>query len=92
MRRSRTILQGFWIFSIFFLFNKLLRNSLNFEVGIYEIMTAEHISKKFPEKGLPIGTEAPLFETTDIFGDDVDLKKILGENDFILIDFFRGAW
>ena len=92
MRRSRTILQGFWIFSIFFLFNKLLRNSLNFEVGIYEIMTAEHISKKFPEKGLPIGTEAPLFETTDIFGDDVDLKKILGENDFILIDLFRGAW
>lgn len=55
-------------------------------------MTAEHISKKFPEKGLPIGTEAPLFETTDIFGDDVDLKKILGEKDFILIDFFRGAW
>ena len=92
MRRFEDFPSAWGIGIFFFFFNKLLRNSLNFEVGIYEIMTAEHISKKFPEKGLPIGTEAPLFETTDIFGDDVNLKKILGENDFILIDFFRGAW
>jgi len=55
-------------------------------------MTAEHISKKFSEKGLTIGTKAPLFETTNISGDGVNLKEILEENDFILIDFFRGAW
>jgi len=55
-------------------------------------MTAEHISKKFPEKGLTIGSEAPLIETTDIYGNEVNLTKILKEKDFILIDFFRGAW
>lgn len=55
-------------------------------------MTAEHISKKFPEKGLPIGIEAPLIETTDIYGNKVSLTNILKEKDFILIDFFRGAW
>ena len=61
-------------------------------MGINELMTAEHISKKFPEKGLPIGTEAPVIETTDIYGKEVNLTKILKEKDFILADFFRGTW
>lgn len=55
-------------------------------------MTEEHISKKFPEKGLPIGAEAPLIETKDIYDTPVNFKELLNEYDFILIDFFRGAW
>ena len=79
---------------LFFFNNNLLRNSLNFDVGIYEIMTAEHISKKkrFQEKGLTIGTKAPIIETNDIYGNGVSLNDLLRENDFILIDFYRGAW
>jgi len=55
-------------------------------------MTEEHISKKFKTKGLTIGDEAPLVETNDIYGNVVNFKELLGEKDFILIDFFRGAW
>lgn len=64
-------------------------------MGINELMTDEqkiHISKKFSDKGLTIGTEAPLVETNDIYGNAVNFKEILREKDFILIDFFRGAW
>jgi hypothetical protein len=52
----------------------------------------EHISKKFPEKGLTIGTKAPIIETNDIYGKEASLNALLRENDFILIDFYRGAW
>jgi len=56
------------------------------------MMTEEHVSKKFLEKGLLIGDEAPIIEINDIYDNAVNSKEILKEYDYILIDFFRGAW
>ncbi len=56
------------------------------------MMTEEHISKKFLEKGLLIGDKAPIIETNDIYDKAVNSKEILKEYDYILIDFYRGAW
>ena len=55
-------------------------------------MTEEHISKKFPEKGLLIGDDAPFMQTKDIYGNEVNFEGILKKYDYILADFFRGAW
>ncbi|MHA2430850.1 MAG: hypothetical protein ACXACC_07440 [Promethearchaeota archaeon] len=43
-------------------------------------------------KGLPIGTIAPLFETTDIYGNQISLLELLTNYTGVLIDFFRGNW
>ncbi|MFX0018730.1 MAG: hypothetical protein ACFFBT_00675 [Promethearchaeota archaeon] len=42
--------------------------------------------------GLPVGSKAPLFDTTDIYENNVNLDKLLKLYNGVLIDFFRGNW
>jgi len=42
--------------------------------------------------GLPAGSKAPLFDTKDIYGNELSLKKLLDVYNGVLIDFFRGNW
>ena len=44
------------------------------------------------EKGLLVGSQAPMIDTVDIHGNQINLTDILQENRGLLIDFFRGAW
>ncbi len=44
------------------------------------------------EKGLKTGSKAPMIDTVDIHGNQINLTDILQENRGLLIDFFRGAW
>jgi hypothetical protein len=53
-------------------------------------MTELHIST--PNKGLPIGSKAPLIDAQDIDGNDIKLANLLINNHGVLIDFFRGGW
>jgi hypothetical protein len=53
-------------------------------------MTNLHIST--PNKGLELGTRAPVIETEDIDGDNVNLIKLVDKHDGVLLDFFRGSW
>ena len=42
--------------------------------------------------GLTAGSKAPLFDTKDIYGKEMNLKNFIAEYDGVLIDFFRGNW
>lgn len=42
--------------------------------------------------GLPADSKAPLFDTKDIYGNEISLKKLLDVYNGVLIDFFRGNW
>jgi hypothetical protein len=42
--------------------------------------------------GLTAGSIAPLFNTKDIYGNELSLKKLLEVYSGVLIDFFRGNW
>ncbi len=42
--------------------------------------------------GLSAGSIAPIFDTKDIYGKEMNLENLLGEYDGVLIDFFRGNW
>lgn len=53
-------------------------------------MTELHIST--PHMGLPLGSKAPMIETEDIDGNDVNLTSLLNKYQGVLIDFFRGGW
>lgn len=53
-------------------------------------MTEEHISN--PDKGLPLGTKAPLIKKNDIFEKLVDLESLVKEHRGVILDFSRGAW
>ncbi len=53
-------------------------------------MTNLHIST--PNKGLQIGTKAPVIETEDIDRDTVNLIRLLEKHNGVLLDFFRGSW
>jgi hypothetical protein len=53
-------------------------------------MTELHIST--PNKGLPLGTKAPMIDTKDIDGDNVNLTKLLKKHNGVLLDLFRGSW
>ena len=53
-------------------------------------MTEEHITTK--NICLPTGSKAPMFDTQDIDGKDVNLANLLENHRGVLIDFFRGAW
>ncbi len=53
-------------------------------------MTNLHIST--PNKGLQLGTKAPVIDTEDIDGDSVNLIKLLEKHTVVLLDFFRGSW
>ncbi|MHA2288023.1 MAG: hypothetical protein ACXABG_04470 [Promethearchaeota archaeon] len=44
------------------------------------------------EKGLQIGSKAPMIDTVDIHGNKINLTELITENRGLLIDFFRGAW
>jgi len=43
-------------------------------------------------KGLPVGSDAPLFDTQDIYGNNIILSQLLKTFNGVLIDFFRGNW
>ncbi len=53
-------------------------------------MTELHISTT--NKGLPLGTKAPMIDEEDIDGDNVNLTKLLEKHNGVLIDLFRGSW
>ncbi|MHA2034852.1 MAG: hypothetical protein ACW972_04480 [Promethearchaeota archaeon] len=42
--------------------------------------------------GIDISTEAPQINTVDIYGNPINLTKLLKEYNGVLIDFFRGNW
>ncbi|MHA2390585.1 MAG: hypothetical protein ACXAEX_01335 [Promethearchaeota archaeon] len=44
------------------------------------------------KKGLPIGTNAPMIETIDVFEIEFNLTKLAQKHHGILLDFSRGAW
>jgi hypothetical protein len=73
-----------------FINNNLWRYSLYFEVGVYEIMTEENVTKS--NKGLSIGSNAPIIDTKDIYNNEIALNILFKRFKGILIDFFRGAW
>ena len=43
-------------------------------------------------KGLLIDTDAPMFETVDIYENPIILNDLLKTYDGVLLDFFRGNW
>jgi hypothetical protein len=53
-------------------------------------MTEEDFSDS--KKGLTVGTKAPIIDTIDIYGNQINLTKILKSYRGVVIDFFRGAW
>ena len=53
-------------------------------------MTEEHGSN--PEKGLSVGTIAPLIDTNDVFENIIRSKDLFQEYRGIVLDFSRGAW
>ncbi|MFX1316651.1 MAG: hypothetical protein ACFE9T_12365 [Promethearchaeota archaeon] len=42
--------------------------------------------------GLSIGAIAPQIDTKDIYGNAINLVKLLELYDGVMIDFFRGNW
>jgi len=42
--------------------------------------------------GLLKNSIAPLFDTKDIYGKEMNLENLLKEYKGVLIDFFRGNW
>ncbi len=44
------------------------------------------------EKGLLVGSQAPMIDTVDIYGKIINLTDVLRNYRGLLIDFFRGAW
>lgn len=44
------------------------------------------------EKGLPIGTEAPIIDTFDVFENKIILTELYKNYRGIFLDFSRGAW
>jgi len=53
-------------------------------------MTEEHISN--PEKGLPLGSKAPMIEKNDVLENPVNFLNQIQNSRGILLDFSRGAW
>jgi len=54
------------------------------------MMTETHIST--PNKGLTIGTKAPIIKTKDIYDNDINLDNLLEKNRGVMIEFWRGNW
>lgn len=67
-----------------------MKNPLSFEKIVNSIMTELHIST--PNKGLVLGTKAPLIDTEDIDGDSLNLTELLKKYKGVLLDLFRGSW
>ena len=42
--------------------------------------------------GLSVNSIAPMFDTKDIYGKEMNLENLLGEFKGVMIDFFRGNW
>ena len=43
-------------------------------------------------KGLSVGSDAPVFDIDDIYGNKINLSQLLKIYKGVLIDFFRGNW
>ncbi len=58
----------------------------------YSLMMTEtqHIST--PNKGLTIGSKAPIIETKDVFDNDIKLADLLEKHNGVMIEFWRGTW
>jgi len=54
------------------------------------MMTEAHIST--PNKGLTIGSKAPIIETKDVFDIDIKLANLLEKHNGVMIEFWRGTW
>jgi hypothetical protein len=54
------------------------------------MMTEAHIST--PNKGLTIGSKAPIIETKDVFDNDIKLADLLEKYNGVMIEFWRGTW
>jgi len=54
------------------------------------MMTETHIST--PNKGLTIGSKAPIIETKDIFDKEINLNDLLEKYNGVMIEFWRGSW
>jgi len=67
-----------------------LKNPLSIEKIIISIMTELHIST--PNKGLPLGTKAPMIDKEDIDGEGINLTELLKKYKGVLLDLFRGSW
>ena len=67
-----------------------MKNPLNSENINISAMTEQHIST--PNKGLPLGTKAPMIDADDIDGERVNLNELLEKHDGVLLDLFRGSW
>ena len=53
-------------------------------------MLTEHSSNN--EKGLPVGTKAPLINTIDVFEKKISFTELYKEHRGVFLDFSRGAW
>jgi hypothetical protein len=42
--------------------------------------------------GLPESSIAPIFDTKDVYGNVMNLERLLETYNGVLIDFFRGNW
>ena len=52
------------------------------------------MNKEKPSRpsGLPESSIAPVFDTKDIYGMEMNLDNLLKNYNGVLIDFFRGNW
>ena len=54
------------------------------------MMTETHIST--PNKGLTIGSKAPIIDTKDIFDNEINLNNLLEKYRGVMLGFWRGNW
>ncbi len=62
---------------------------------VQEIMikaTQKLKNTKVSQNALKVGDKIPSFTLRDTFGNLVDFDIFLQDNDFVVIDFYRGAW
>ena len=55
-------------------------------------MMTENIHTSTPNKGLTIGSKAPIIDTKDVFENEINLNKLLEKNRGVMIEFWRGSW
>ena len=59
-------------------------------MNYFLMMTETHIST--PNKGLTIGSKAPIIDMKDVFDNDIKLDDLLEKYDGVMIEFWRGNW
>ena len=59
-------------------------------MNYFLMMTESHIVDK--DKGLTIGSKAPIIDMKDVFDNDIKLDDLLEKYDGVMIEFWRGNW